>query len=464
MGKGLEHVSHKCVIFIAGLVMISLVAVSAAAQEQAAPTDREEAVEDKALVGAGTRAYDPEKAFFGPLPRYTSSDGNLSVGAGLLLDFDAGLYGRSGARGGTSIDNLEDGVLDRRVILRANALLYKDFILFGSWNFSDRDGHFSDGLRSAVLIYRGFDPWWIRVGQHAIASPLDAARGIRSFMEESMASGAFGYAPGTPSLGASVSHRGAHHNVRLGVWSVPVKEMGGDREGYGVHGRATYAPIVERARALHFGLAGYWRKPTVLKGEASGGERFGARPELRIDEEGIVVDTGRIGYVDSYHYTSLELAGVYGRWSVQGELQRVGIDRDDGPGGVAYPDLSFNGYYLLGSYFLTGESRNYYQRLGSFWRVAPYREFDPWGSGGWGAFEVAARVSRIDLNDEVDDLVGGVRGGVSNNISLALNWYFNPYVRLSLNYVHAEVDKLDEQGNQEGGTVDGVGMRLRWEF
>ena len=105
-----------------------------------------------------------------------------------------------------------------------------------------------------------------------------------------------------------------------------------------------------------------------------------------------------------------------------------------------------------------------YQRLGSFWRVTPHRKFDPWGSGGWGAFEVAARVSHIDLDDEVDDLVGGVRGGISNNVSLALNWYFNPYVRLSLNYVHAEVDNVDEEGQQEGGTVDGVAMRLRWEF
>ena len=456
--------SYQCTTFIAGLVMASLIAMSAAAQEQTAPENREETAEDKALVGAGTRAYDPERAFFGPLPRYTSNDGNLSVGAGLLLQFDAGHYGKSDTRDDTVIDNLEDGLRERRAILLANALLYKDFILFGSWDFFDRSDRFSDGLRSAVLIYRGFDPWWIRVGQQNIASPLDAARGIRSFMEEAMSSGAFGYAPGTPSLGASVSHRGTHHNVRFGVWSVPVKEIGGDQEGYGVHGRASYAPIVERTRALHVGLAGYWRKPTILKGEASGSERFSARPELRIDDDGIVVDTDRIGYTDSFHYMAVELAGVYGPWSFQGELQRVGVNRDAGPGGSTYPDLSFNGYYLLGSYFLTGESRNYYQRLGSFWRVTPHRQFDPWGSGGWGAFEVAARVSHIDLDDEVDDLVGGVRGGVSNNVSLALNWYFSPYVRLSLNYVHAEIDNLDEQGEQEGGTVDGVAMRLRWEF
>ena len=464
MRKGFEHVSYKCAIFMAAVVMVSLVAASAAAQEQAEPTEQDETVEDKALVGAGTRAYDPEKAFFGPLPRYTTKDGNLSLGAGLVLDFDGGYYGTSDTRDGTTIDGLESGVRDRRVVLLANALLYKDFIVFGSWNFTDREDRFRDGLRSVVLIYRGFDPWWIRVGQHNLASPLDTTRGRRAFMEEAMSSGAFASAPGTPSLGTSVSHRGAHHNVRFGVWSVPVEEFGGNREGYGVHGRATYAPIVERTKALHFGVAGYWRKATVLEGENSGGEHFGARPELRIDEDGLVVDTGRVEYIDSYHYTALELAGVYGRWSFQGELQRVGIDRDTEPDGDAYPDLSFNGYYVLGSYFLTGESRNYYQRLGSFWRVKPHREFDPWGSGGWGAFEVAARVSRIDLDDEVDDFVGGVRGGVSNNVSLALNWYFNPYVRLSLNYVHAEVDNVDEQGRQEGGTVDSVGMRLRWEF
>ena len=448
----------------AALFMATLFAVAATGQEQAALDHGEQVEEDKALVGAGARAYDPERAFFGPLPRLSTRDGNLSVGAGLVMDFDAGFYGKSDTRGDTSIDNLENGVRDRRAVVLANALLFKDFIVFGSWNFTDREDRFRDGLRSIVLIYRGLDPWWIRFGQHNISSPLDTARGMRAFMEEAMSSGAFAYAPGTPSLGSSVSHRGAHHNVRFGFWSVPVDEFGGDREGYGVHGRASYAPIVERTKALHFGVAGYWRKPTVLEGEASGGEQFGARPELRIDEKGFVVDTGRIGHIDSYHYTALELAGVYGRWSFQGELQRLGIDRDEGPDGSAYPDLSFNGYYVLGSYFLTGESRNYYQRLGSFWRVKPHREFDPWGSGGWGAFEIAARVSRIDLDDEVGDFVGGVRGGVSDNLSLALNWYFNPYVRLSVNYVHAKVNNLDEHGVQEGGTVDGVGMRLRWEF
>lgn len=458
--------THSLAIAAAGLLALSLAFAPARAQEDAAAAPAaDEPAEDKALVGAGARDYDPEKAFFGPLPRYVSPDGNISAGAGLVVQLDAGQYGRSGDRDGSVIDNMEGGTRDRRAILIANGLFFKDYIFFGTWDFFDRGQRFSHGLRSAMFAWRRYDPLWVTVGQQTIVSPLDAARGIRAFMEEAMSSGAFGYAPGTPSLGAAVSHRGPNHNARIGLFSVPARELGEDREGYGVHGRVNYAPIVERTRALHFGVAGYWRKPTVRHGESDGSEQFSARPELRIDDESVVVNTGRIRGVDSFHYTALELAGVYGPWSLQGELQRVGVRRGGGPTpeSAAWPDLTFNGYYLLGSLFLTGESRNYYQRLGSFWRVKPHREFDPWGDGGWGAFEVAARVSHIDL-DDATDRPGGVRGGVSDNVSLALNWYFNAFARLSLNYVHAEVDRTDENGVWQGGDIDAVGLRLNWEF
>ena len=108
MRKGLEPVLRKWAIFMAAAVVTSLLAASSEAQAHAEPAKQDVAVEDKALAGAGTRAYDPEKAFFGPLPRYATKDGNLSVGAGLMLDFDAGYYGKSGTRRGTTIDSLED--------------------------------------------------------------------------------------------------------------------------------------------------------------------------------------------------------------------------------------------------------------------------------------------------------------------------------------------------------------------
>jgi len=461
-------VLQRCAVPKAGSLMLLLGVSPAAAQDQpaaesAAPPAADDAPEDKALVGAGAVGYDPEKAFFGPLPRYVSPGGNMSAGAGFLVQMDGGGYDRSGAEDGTVIDSMSGGKQGRRAILIANGLFYNDYIFFGTWDFLDRGERFSDGLRSAMFAWRRFDPLWFMVGQQEIASPMDGARGIRAFMEEAMTTSAFAYAPGTPSVGARISHRGPNHSAAIGYYRVPIREFGDDREGYGVHGRVTYAPIVERTRALHFGVAGYWRQPTILHGNMHGSEQFAARPEFRVDNSSIVVNTGIVENIDTFHFGALEFAGVYGPWSLQGEVHRLNVKRAPGPGGAAWPDLTFNGHYLLGSWFLTGESRNYDQRLGSFWRVRPHKEFDPWGSGGWGAFELAARISHIDLDDQVN-LPGGVRGGASDNVSLALNWYFNPYVRLSLNYVHADVDKVNADGVQEGGKMNALGMRRRWEF
>ncbi len=100
-----------------------------------------------------------------------------------------------------------------------------------------------------------------------------------------------------------------------------------------------------------------------------------------------------------------------------------------------------NGVYVQASYFLTGESRNYKTSVGSFGRVTPNNSFDP-ASGHWGAFEVAGRYSWLDLQDE------GNNGGEEQNVTLGLNWYLYSNLRLTANYVYADVkDTGDFLGN-----------------
>jgi len=466
----------KALLLVLGLCMIGLISAAPAVAQQdeadqnapqpeTAPAQEEEDV----YAGQAASAYNPETAVFGPLPRYRTEDGNFNIGVGTLLQLDAGTYSQN-AQGGPATTqalqpDLEPGIKARRGILLVSALLYQDFIFFGAHDFFDTGDVAQDGLRSALVAYRGLDPLWFLVGQQTISPPLDASTfsSRRMFMEEAMSSGAFGFAPGTPSLGVSSLYRTKHNYVRLGLHSVPAKEIGGDSEGYGLHGRATWAPIAERTEALHFGVAGYWRKPTVTRGEAGGRERFNARSELRIDDTSFV-DTGSIKRVDSYYYGALELLGVYGSFAFQAEYQRLEIERYNGPHDTAFRDLSFNGYYVQGSYYLTGESPNYYSRFATLWRVQPFNEFDL-ETGGWGAFEVAARFSHIDLDDGVNDLVhGGIRGGTANNITLGLNWYPTALVRLSLNYVHSDIDNLSNTGLSEGEVIDGIGFRMQWEF
>jgi phosphate-selective porin OprO/OprP len=69
--------------------------------------------------------------------------------------------------------------------------------------------------------------------------------------------------------------------------------------------------------------------------------------------------------------------------------------------------------------------------------VKPLRNFD--GNGSWGAWEVGARYSYLDLNDGND-----TRGGILGDFTLGINWYLNPNVRFMFNYVLADAKSRGE--------------------
>ncbi len=47
---------------------------------------------------------------------------------------------------------------------------------------------------------------------------------------------------------------------------------------------------------------------------------------------------------------------------------------------------------------------------------------------------------------------------------LALNWYPTVLTRVSVNYVHSDIDNLSNTGLSEGDVIDAIAMRLQWEF
>ncbi len=62
-----------------------------------------------------------------------------------------------------------------------------------------------------------------------------------------------------------------------------------------------------------------------------------------------------------------------------------------------------------------------------------------WPDRGWGAVELAARVSHLDLFDET------VRGGRVVNSTAGVNWYVTRNVRLMFNYVSANVKRRGDR-------------------
>ena len=96
-----------------------------------------------------------------------------------------------------------------------------------------------------------------------------------------------------------------------------------------------------------------------------------------------------------------------------------------------------------------------------FWAV---RDEDGHLNLGRGAWEVAARYSYIDLNDEF------VAGGRAHEVTLGLNWYLCNNWKLQFQYINAHRTDLDGKNTISGvpggvdGTIQGFGIRSALEF
>ncbi len=197
----------------------------------------------------------------------------------------------------------------------------------------------------------------------------------------------------------------------------------GNSGTYNATTRLTMLPwYVEKGRQLvHLGLS--YRHAFHDENERI---RFRQRPEAHLGPR--LVETPRF-HVEDVDYFAPEVALVYGPASLQFEWMSALADRPTGE------DLHYNGYYIFGSFFLTGEHRPYKTSSGAFNRVKPKNNFD-W-KGGYGALELAARYSMLDLNDK------DMNGGELSNFTFGVNWYLNPNMRFMLNYVRAMLDEDD---------------------
>jgi phosphate-selective porin OprO/OprP len=88
---------------------------------------------------------------------------------------------------------------------------------------------------------------------------------------------------------------------------------------------------------------------------------------------------------------------------------------------------------------LTGESRAYDSAFGAYGGIVPNNPVNIYGTG-WGAWEIAARYSVMNLNDVLGTAVG-IAGGQQTIYTAGLNWYMNRNIRFILNYLHGTIEK-----------------------
>ena len=108
-----------------------------------------------------------------------------------------------------------------------------------------------------------------------------------------------------------------------------------------------------------------------------------------------------------------------------------------------------NAWQIAASYVLTGEDNG-------FRGIKPAHPFKPGGTG-WGAWEVGARYTALNLDS--DAFTGGANSFADPAVSVksaktwgaVLNWYLNTNVRLSFDY---ETTKFDGGAGTSAAPAD----------
>jgi phosphate-selective porin OprO/OprP len=199
---------------------------------------------------------------------------------------------------------------------------------------------------------------------------------------------------------------------------------------------------------VHLGVSGTYVFQPADQGSSAANRypvRFRDRPEIRVDGTRLV-DTGSIDANASYN-AGIEFGMNWKNFFLQGENYWYGVKRRDP---TTLPDPTFGGYYLEGSWVLTGERHRYSMSNGSFQRPRPRVPFSL-AESGYGAWELALRYSHTDL-DFHEGLAGtaatpdAVRGGVQNIKAIGINWYPNTNFRLMLEYLMVSVNRLNPAG------------------
>lgn len=352
-----------------------------------------------------------------------SRDGDFATRIGGRIQADAATYDGDGDYG--------DGTDIRRARLGISGHIYRDWFYKLEYDF---DG---ESIADGWLSYRGLGNNEFKAGHFKDPFSLQEQTSSNNtvFTERALPSA---FATGR-HIGVMASHQTRHWTMAAGTFGDRIDASGADEdEGWGWGARATWAPVNNDNRLLHFGLGLNYRD---LQPENSA--RFSQRPETAVSAVR-VVDTDTLLDADSQFKTGLEVAATAGSWSAQAEYIRTEVERD------GFSDADFDGWYLQGSYFLTGESRPY--KNGKFGGITPNNRL---GDGGIGAWQLAARLSEINLND------GLVRGGEARAMTLGLNWYPVPMLRFSANYI----DVLDvDDGPQAGQEPRIVQFRSQWAF
>ena len=339
------------------------------------------------------------------------------------------------------ITPLGDGMELRRARLKMQGTMYKDFKFKLEVNF-DPGGKVE--VTDGWLSYQGFKPMGLplvlTVGHQKVPFSQQSmtSSNWQVFQERSMQDAFIDNpAMGRRRLGFVARTYGAHWLADAGVFAEGTRKPDADNDNFGAAGRLLFYPLIEERKLMILGGAVYYR--SWNRNPASGEDlKFAARPEGHIAGSKLI-DTGWMSPMNNTIMYNGQVSGVLGSFHAQAEYTGVRVSR------TGEENISFNGWYVQAGYFLTGENRVYDRKSGKYKRPVPKSMV---GDGGWGAWELAARYSEMDLAS------GDIQGGKERNVTVGVNWWMNRSFLIRVNYVRAHTDPTTSESSIRGAGVD----------
>ena len=455
-------------------------------------------------------------------PTIASADGSYSATFHGLLQLDAAAYDQASAgpvttdlrRDGPALGasasnadagharNLKDGDLFRRARFGIDGQSPGDFEYRLLFDFGGTGVENAGQLYEGWVQYSGIKPIHIRVGAFAPSLGLADANST-SFMpfldrpsveditrnlaggDSRTAAQVFGYGKDW-FASAAVTGRtigSVSTNNVIPVSSTTTSITVGTAQTYsdqlGFTGRLAYNPWDDGNWLVHLGAHGsYVDRPADISGPGTNGATpitsyvisLNGTAELRVDGTKLI----NTGNIDAKNASSVgaEFALQHNNLWLASEYDRVSVDRSD-----ISSTPTFSGYYVEGTWFLTGESKVYNSGTAAFDGPAKINHgFDP-RNGGLGAWELALRWSDMDLNYHAGaagtaPAADAIRGGDQSIFSAGINWYPNPVIRFMLDYQHVRIDRLSPNaaayatptGAQIGQSYNALALRSQVAF
>jgi len=356
-------------------------------------------------------------------PYLKSADGQHKVELHGRLNFDARSYEGDAKKLDSKRSNnsptrsdLITNLLVRRARIGIDATFFKylDFKVEGDFaegsSFSLTDGY-------AELNY--WPEFRVRGGQFKVPFSFEELTSSRfiDFVERSVVNN---LVPAR-DLGAMFhgSLLGGTLDYSAGIFNGTGQNTSDNNDAKDYAGRLLVRPFkmldVPLLQKLH--IAGH-----MTYGDQNTGQSLRGRTDARFEFFPRVPTSG-----DRVRY-GFEAVHAYGPFGLYGEYVKTREEREGlGTGGSNLADVDGRGWYVAGTWLLTGEEKVH----GKAPKVK--NNFDP-RTGGFGALELTARFAKLDFDSD-DPLPSPGENGV-DALTVGFNWYLTPNARLMFNWVN----------------------------